>query len=157
MITVVYGPEWKRIRAQLLKEEKTLDDQLQRAQRRVVDAMAMEAKAAVRVVQVRGGPAGSTGLRRRIARSLKTTHQGGASEVFTQMRERDERNLPLGMDRPQGWSHPFFGDKSQWFRQTPVKPGWFTDTFEDVDERVPDAMMNVLNDSIARIDRAGGG
>jgi hypothetical protein len=156
MITVVHGPEWRRIRLQLRKEENTLDDQLQRAQRIVVDEMAAEARAKVRVVQVRGGPAGRTGLRRRIAKSLKTAHQGSTSEVFTAMRESDERNLPLGMDRPQGWAHPLFGDKRFWYRERPVKPGWFTDTFDDADDRIPDRMMEVLNDSLDRIDRAGG-
>jgi hypothetical protein len=156
MITVVHGPEWLRIRAQLRKEEKTLDNKLQRAQRRVVDEMAREAQLRVLTTQVQGGPAGHTGLRRRIARSLKTVHKGGKTDVFTAMKERDERNLPLGMDRPQGWAHPLFGDKSQWYRQRPVRPGWFTDTFENTDDRVPEAMEDVLERSVARIDRAGG-
>jgi hypothetical protein len=155
MITVVHGPEWVRIRLQLRKEEKTLDDRLQRAQRLIVNQMAREAMAKVLVTGVSGGPAGHTGLRRRIAQGVTTRHRGMESSVFTRMRNHDERNLPLGMDRARGWSHPLFGDRSHWYRERPVKPGWFTNTFDDADDRVTDRMFEVLQDSVERLADAG--
>lgn len=143
------------MRAQLLKEQKTLDDRLLRAQRAIVNEMAREAQAKVIIAQVQGGPTRHTGLRKRIAQSVKTTHRGNVSSVGTRMRNHDERNLPLGMDRPQGWSHPLFGDKSHWYRERPTKPGWFTRTFSEAEERVPDRLFNVLQDSVDRLADAG--
>lgn len=154
-VTVVHGPEWASTRAALRKEERTMEARLQRAQRRMVQELAREAQLKVLVVQMSGGPTSHTGLRRRIADSVKVQHRGGLSNVTTQMKEPDERNLPLAVDRPQGWSHPFFGDRRIWYRQRALKPGWFTNTFDEADERVPDAMFEELQDSARRIDRAG--
>lgn len=154
MITVVHGPEWGRIRRQLLKEEKTLDEHLQRAQRLVMAELAKEAQAKVLALQVQGGPARRTGLRRRVAKSVKTVSKGGMTSVSTHMADRDERNLPLGLDRPQGWRHPLFGNKGFWYRERPVKPGWFTKTFEEAEDRIADAMERELEQSVARIDRS---
>jgi hypothetical protein len=155
MITVVHGPEWRRLRFQLRKEEKTLDERLLRAQRLIVDQMAHEAQAKILVAQVQGGPTRHTGMRRRIAQSVKTKHRGMESQVETRMRNHDERNLPLGMDRASGWAHPLFGDRSHWYRERPVKPGWFTNTFDAADERVPDRLFEVLQDSVERLAEAG--
>jgi hypothetical protein len=155
MITVVHGPEWMRIRAQLRKEAKTLDEHLQRAQRLVMEELVKEAQAKVRAVQVQGGPAGRTGLRRRVAASVTTVSRGGMTSVSTHMRDRDERNLPLGLDRPQGWSHPLFGNKSRWYRERPVKPGWFSRTFDDAGDQVVDKMEDELEQAVGRIARAG--
>jgi hypothetical protein len=155
MIIVVKGPEWSRVKKQLRIEANTLDERLHRAQRRVIEAMVEEAQSKVRKVQFFGGPAGHTGLRRRIARGVRAVHRGGTSSVSTHMQQRDERNLPYYVDRPKGWRHPFFGDRSQWYSQKSQKPGWFTSTFQDADERLADELMDVLEGAVRRIDDAG--
>jgi hypothetical protein len=81
-------------------------------------------------------------------------HHGGTTRVFTQMRQKDEENLPFAMDRIQGWRHPLFGDRSHWYQERPVQPGWFTETFEDADERILRNMFEELEDSIDRIAEA---
>jgi hypothetical protein len=154
-ITVVHGPEFARIRAQLREEDKFMDKRLERVQRRVVDALVREARAKVLALQLSGGPSRHTGLRRRVARGLRAMHRGGASTVSTHMGQQDEKNLPFAMDRAQGWRHPFFGDRSQWYQQRPLKPGWFTNTFADADERLIRNMFDELQESVDRIADAG--
>jgi hypothetical protein len=155
MITVVHGPEFARIRHQLRKEANEMDDRLQKVQRRVVNGLVEEARAKVKRLQLSGGPSRHTGLRRRVARGLRAAHRGGTSIVSTHMAQQDEKNLPFAMDRPQGWRHPFFGDRSQWYQQRPLQPGWFTNTFDDADERLVRNMFDELQESVDRIADAG--
>jgi hypothetical protein len=62
--------------------------------------------------------------------------------------------IPRGLDRPKGWRHPLFGDKSHWFSN----PGydWFISTFSNAEDAIEADLSGVLKRSAERIADAGG-
>jgi hypothetical protein len=104
--------------------------------------------------------AGHTGMRKEIAAGVHVNRLplvGDATgvRIGTRMTERDEAMLPRGMDSPiKGWRHPFFGDKTRWYRQHGIY-SWFMDTMEDGHDPLERRLYEVLRD--ARDDIAQGG
>lgn len=134
-IWVFYGPEWQAAQEALRVVDERLPAWLAEDMEQAVDPLMQVARQRVLRDDVQGGPEGHTGMRMRIAQGLgRRTGWAGSREapflrVFTSMPEQDEAIIPRGMDRPQGWRHPLFGDKRHWYRSLPVKGGWFSDTF----------------------------
>jgi hypothetical protein len=147
-VWVVKGPEWQRTSLALREIDNKLPSWLRDEMDDAVEPLVKQAQAAVMNVNIRGGPAGSTGLRKRVAASVR--QRNGVVGVdpyirlYTQMAERDEAPIPKGMDQAAGWRHPLFGDKRHWFQSTPVKTGWFTETIEDGRDEIQRALEDAL-------------
>lgn len=104
--------------------------------------------------------AGHTGLRKEVAAGVHVQRLPIAGDVSrvrigTDMKERDEKRLPRGLDTTwKGWRHPFFGDRSRWYRQH-GEYSWFMDTMEDGEDNLERRLYEVLREN--RDDIAQGG
>ena len=115
--------------------------------------MADKARTRVRRMPVRGR-SGHTGLRRRVAQSVRVIDVPRGVRITTVMAQRDEDIIPRGMNRPSGWRHPVFGQRAVWVRQRPMRAGWFSDSM-DRDHEIAVALDDTLEDSADRIARRG--
>jgi hypothetical protein len=156
-IWIVAGPEFKRVALALRDVESTMDARLGRALKGASLPLVEEAKTRVRTMRVRGH-AGSTGLRARVARGVdsETTRSGATTtvRVTTSMNQPNEAIIPRGLDRPQGWRHPVFGNRDVWVTQR-GSGSWFTDTFQDGRVPIQDALTDVLEDARDTVARSG--
>ena len=138
---IVFGPEWKRLEIALAEAEATTEEELGLSVREEADLKAEEAKAKVRALPAPGPK--HTGLRERVASGVKV-EDGGIGDVTIEatMAEPDEQIIPLGLDRPEGWRHPLFGNKAHWYSN----PGysWFRETFSNSEKDFEDKLTNVL-------------
>lgn len=116
--------------------------------RRPAADIAKQAKANVRALPSRGR---SSGLRRRVARTVRVTARSSGAGVGVRIWADPKRmpggqgNLPRHLDTGR-WRHPVFGDRDTWVTQT-VPPGWFgraaRDKGDDARREVLDAMRRV--------------
>ncbi|USC17040.1 hypothetical protein [Rhodococcus sp. 11-3] len=102
--------------------------------------------------------AGHTGMRAEIAAGVRVRRMGpGLIRIGTQMSDNDEAMLPRGTDTRasghKGWEHPFFGDRSRWYRQS-GSFSWFLDAMQDGRDDIVRRLNEVLEDAADRIDRA---
>lgn len=138
---IVFGPEWKRLEVALAEAEATTEEKLGLDVREEAELKAEEAKAKVRALPAPGSK--HTGLRERVAQGVKV-EDGGVGDVTIEatMNEPDEAIIPLGLDRPEGWRHPLYGNKRHWFSN----PGysWFRETFENASKDFEDKLTNTL-------------
>lgn len=72
------------------------------------------------------------------------------------MADPDEAIIPRGLDRPQGWRHPVFGNKDVWVTQRPLRPGWFTETFANGHDEIENALTDALEWARDTVAAAGG-
>lgn len=156
-VWIVAGPEWRATIAALRLAEKTIPAGLRQQMREGAEAAAQRAKAAVMKVGVRGGPAGHTGLRARVAGGVGVRSGIGRnpySRIYTSMAEQDEAIIPRGLDSPEGWRHPVFGHRDRWVTSLPTHPGWFTDTIADQGDNIQRALEGVLERAAKEVDAA---
>jgi hypothetical protein len=151
---VISGPEWERVIAALTRADATMQGDLRDAIERDAERLAVVAKG-----RVLGLPtprnAGHTGLRAKVAAGVHVERQGtGGVRVQTSMPTSSEGIIPRGLDRPKGWRHPLFGDKSRWFSN----PGydWFISTFSNAEDLIERDLTAVLERAAERIADAGG-
>lgn len=151
---VVFGPEWERVITELRLIDETMARRLQLRMYKVADKYSdIAANKARRLPTPRN--AGHTGLRERVASGVHPIVRGRAGvRIVTSMAEPDERIIPRGFDRKIGWRHPFFGDRSRWYRN----PGysWFMETMTDSREDFERELTDVLEESARRVADAGG-
>jgi hypothetical protein len=156
-VWTVVGPEWDRA----INALRVIDDQIPRwLEEQMEDEIVLaenRARATVSVMEVRGGPAGHTGMRARVASGVG--HRKGIDSknkayfrIYTSMAERDEVIIPRGLDRVAGWRHPLFGDKKHWYNEGPVRPGWFTDTIADSRDEISRALQRALERAAQFVD-----
>lgn len=147
---IVKHPGWKEAIAALTVVEQRLpswiDDQIGDA----VDPIVNRAQAAAMRVNIQGGPAGSTGLRGRVAagvgvRKGLSTKKNAYYRIYTSMTNVAESPIPRGMDSPKGWRHPLWGNKNYWYQSRPTNPGWFTDTVSDGADDIERAIGRALD------------
>jgi len=152
---VIAGPEWARVVAALGRANDDLPGDLGDAIEEDAKELANRAKFRVMALPT-PRQAGHTGLRRRVARGVHVVKQGtGGVRVQTSMVDPSEGIIPRGLDRPEGWRHPLFGDKNHWYRN----PGydWFISTFsnsgsENMIEKSLHDVLEKAGDRIARAD-----
>jgi len=149
-VWIVTGPEWKAAAARLRVVESRLPGWVERELRDSLDPVVKRAKAAVRRVDVQGGPAGHTGLRNRVARGVGvrkgiSTKGGAYFTIYSGVNDPAERPIPRGLDEAGGWRHPLFGNKNYWYQSRPTRPGWFTDTIADSADEIERGIANALD------------
>jgi len=140
------GPEFKRVAVTLRSVDRALPGELRKRLKDGVQPLVREAKAKVLGLPVQGH-AGSTGLRRRVARGVGVkagVSRSGSFRVTTSMANPDEVAIPRGLDSPRGWRHPVFGNRDNWVTQRALEPGWFTETMvsgrDDIEQSLTDAL-----------------
>lgn len=152
-VWVVPGPEWKVAAAQLGVVENRLPEWIEEQIDDAITPVVARARSAVQSVDVQGGPAGHTGLRRRVAAGVGvrkgiSSKSNAYFRIFTEMKDRSESPIPRGLDSPKGWRHPLFGNKNYWFQSRPTRPGWFTDTIGNSGDEIERAIANALDRAV---------
>lgn len=149
-VWVVAGPEWKATAAKLGVVENQLPRWIQDEADDSITPLLAQLRSAVQTVDVQGGPAGRTGLRRRVAAGVGmrrgvSTKDTAYFRIFTSMAKAAESPIPRGLDSMKGWRHPLFGNKDHWFTSRPTRPGWFTDTIADHADTIERGIANALD------------
>lgn len=156
-VWVVAGPEWKATALALREIDNRLPSWMREEMREDIDPLVKKAQAAVQSINVLGGPAGHTGLRKRVAAGVGYRAGVGRNpyfRVYTSMADPSESPIPRGLDQWRGWRHPLFGDKRYWFTSTPDRTGWFTDTIASGQDEIERALESALERAARRVDRA---
>lgn len=152
---VITGPEWQRVINELRVIDADMSVRLKGEMYKVAEKYANIAANKARALPTPRN-AGHTGLRERVASGVHVIQRGPAGvRVATSMNEPDERIIPRGFDRKEGWRHPFFGDRDRWYRN----PGysWFRETFDEgAREEFERELDNVLEHQARRVADAGG-
>lgn len=151
---VTAGNEWKRVIAALRHQARSIQDNLD-------DATEKQAKKSAKKIQAEalGLPARTgqhSGVRKRLARSVKVRRRGGQVEIESQMSNPSEQALAVGFDSPaSGWSHEVFGRKPE-VRQFPGDTdGWFRKPLGNDEVEFRDEWNDVLEDAADDIASAG--
>lgn len=151
---IVKGPEWERVSVALREVDATMERNLRDAMKRDADKYAEKAQKAVLSLPTPRN-AGHTGLRARVAAGVHVINNGPAGvRIVTGMDKPDERIIPLGLDRKEGWRHPLFGDKNHWYRN----PGysWFRETIAHGQDEFERDLADVLEKAAEKVASQGG-
>jgi hypothetical protein len=141
-VLIIFGPEWKELSIALAEAEATAEEKLGRTVREEAEKKAEEARMKVRALPAPGPK--HTGLRERVAQGVEVKDGGvGDVEVSASMAAPNEAIIPLGLDRPEGWRHPLFGNRRHWY----ANPGysWFRETFESAEGEFEDELDQTLD------------
>lgn len=137
---IIFGPEWKRVVAELLKAEVELPDQIKKDIKEVAERKAEEARNKIRSFPTHGSK--HTGLREEVAQGVSVSSDGGGVKITADIADPEKRNIPMAFDRPQGWKHPLFGNRHHWYRNE--GGSWFKETFahaeDDFERRLTDTL-----------------
>jgi hypothetical protein len=155
---IVKGPEFTAVANALRVVDSTLPAQPRKKLKDGVRPLVAEAKRKVINLPVQGR-AGSTGLRRRVARGVDTRSavgQNPALRVTTSRAQPNEAVIPRGLDSPLGWRHPVFGNMNTWVTQRPLVPGWFTETFASGHDEIERSLTEALEWARDTIAASGG-
>jgi hypothetical protein len=142
-LVVIVGPEWEKAALDLEKADAELPGKLRAGLREVAETKAEEARNKVRAFPTHGSK--HTGLRERVAAGVEVSDTADGVQVDTNMDKADERNIPLGLDRPEGWSHPLFGNRNHWYRNE--GGSWFRETFEAGENDFSDRLDRTLDET----------
>lgn len=156
----VEGEETLRAAANRLRvADEKLPAGLRKLIREAARTITKEQKSRVRSMSVKGS-AGSTGLRRTVARGvtfqLRTGGSGGKGAI-ARIRTKMPSNLafaPRGFDTSfSGWRAPLFGDRSRWYRHG-GSDRWFMGPTETNGPKVQADIVKLLNATVEEIRRA---
>lgn len=145
----------KRVARALRQVDAALPGELRKQLREAAQPLVARAKARVKAIPARGSA--HSGLRRRIARGVRSevaTSRNPRVAITVGMADPQEKNLPAFMDRNEGWRHPVFGNRKVWVHQG-TGGSWFMDTMEAGIPGLEKRVTQVLDDAVAKIDRAG--
>jgi hypothetical protein len=145
----------KRVAAALRRIDGSLPAELRQQLREAAAPLVSRAKARVRAVPARTQH--RSGLRRRIARGIRSevaSSRNPRVAVSVRMQDPAEKNIPGYIDRKSGWRHPVFGNRHVWVRQE-TGGSFFAETMRegkpDLDKRV----RRVLDEAVKRIEESG--
>lgn len=144
---IIFGPEWKELSIALAEAEATTETRLGEDVKEEAHRKAEEAKEKVRSLPAPGPK--HTGLRERVAQGVKVEDGGiGDVEVSASL-PGSEAIIPLGLDRPEGWRHPLYGNRHHWYSN----PGysWFRETFENSSDEFESKLARTLDDVASEI------
>lgn len=153
---VTAGREFQEVANRLREIDATLPTRFRREIRNAVKPYVQRTKANARALPTPAN-AGTTGLRRRVARGVSVQAKVGRRpglRVVTRMANPDEAMIPRGLDSGvKGWRHPVYGNREVWVRQ----PGfsWFRETLAESRPEIQHALTEVLEDARDFIARAG--
>lgn len=157
-MVILPGPEFDNVPNALEAVGRSLPVQLRRVVNGEAEDLAKEAARVVRRLPIRGTSGKHTGMRRRVAQGVHVQDRGrGDVRITTSMPRRSEAIIPRGLDRRAGWRHPVYGNKNNWVRQRPVRPGWFTDTIADGRDSIQNGLEDQLEQAAHRVAAAGVG
>lgn len=124
---IIFGPEWKELSIALREADATADEKFGKALREEAEKKAEEARVKVRALPAPGPK--HTGLRERVAQGVEVKDGGVGDVEVSASLPGSEAIIPLGLDRPEGWRHPLYGNRKHWYSN----PGysWFRETFEN--------------------------
>lgn len=124
---IIFGPEWKELSIALREADATADEKFGKALREEAEKKAEEARMKVRALPAPGPK--HTGLRERVAQGVEVKDGGVGDVEVSASLPGSEAIIPLGLDRPEGWRHPLYGNRKHWYSN----PGysWFRETFEN--------------------------
>lgn len=152
----VFGHEQLGDLARRLRKAGRADlrKELTKGIRRPAAEVAREAKRNVLALPARGR---STGLRRRVARTVRTTVRTSGSGVGVRVWSDPKKmpggqgNLPAHMNTGR-WRHPVWGDRESWVTQT-IEPRWFDRAAEAKAPQARKEILQVLKDIRRRLER----
>jgi len=130
----------------LSEEERDLPDDLVGAIRDKAAELAQRARDRVEAEPVHGRK--QTGLRAKMAAGTGVEDNSDGASVVVEP-EGEDRRLPADMDEG-GWSHPVYGNRSNWVTQTGYF-SWFTETMEEGEDEIENALGDVIDRAIDRI------
>lgn len=151
-ITIIEGPEVRRVTAAMAAEDKTMQPRLNDAMQDAVEPYVSRARAKVLAMPVKG--TGHTGLRARVARGVRMVATGPVVKVISTMTFRNQLSIPPGLNF-DGWRHPVFGNRNVWVNQGTTVPGWFTETLAGSRDDIENSLEDVIESSADRIAAAG--
>ncbi|WP_406527386.1 hypothetical protein [Streptomyces sp. I8-5] len=154
-VSIVAGPEWDLVAAQLREADPAMPGNLRDALRKAADPIAEDTRRAALALPARGRK--HSGLRGRVAAGVRvqpSTAQDIGIRFTTSMADPQEAELPRGLDNGiRGWRHPVFGNSDNWVHQR--GGSWFRSTIADDRAQVQDALSGVLDEAAAAIAAAG--
>jgi len=128
--------------------DKSLARELTFVLRKQVQPLIVEQRAAVRALPVKGR-SGSTGLRNKVARSVRlkaAVSRQPNLRIITAMAESKLAFAPRGLDTEfSGWRAPLFGDRHRWYQHKMRGPSWFMGPAERSQPRIQAAVIKTLN------------
>jgi hypothetical protein len=157
-VYIVAGPEFTRVANALRSVDAALPTEFRKKLKDGVKPLVQRAQDKVINMPV-SGRAGSTGLRRRVARGVGVRAGVGKNpsmRITTSMSQPNETIIPRGLDTPRGWRHPVFGNRDVWVTQRAIQPGWFTETFSDGHDEIENALTDALEWARDTVAAAGG-
>lgn len=137
---IIFGPEWKKAVAELLKAEGELPDQIKKDIKAVAERKAEEARNKIRSFPTHGSK--HSGLREQVAQGVEVSSSGGGVKITAGIADPEKRNIPMAFDRPEGWKHPLFGNRHRWYRNT--GGSWFAETFEHAEDEFERRLTETL-------------
>lgn len=154
--TIVAGPEFKTVEAQLREVDATFPGKLRAALKEAAEPILSEVRTAAQALPSHGSK--HTGLRGRLAAGadvrLSDSGGGARARFIAQMDDPTEAGLPRGMDSgARGWRHPVFGNTNNWVTQR--GGSWFREVIADNGPEIEDKLTDVLEEAADAVARAG--
>jgi hypothetical protein len=151
-LSVTTGPEWKRVEAELRRQNSTLADKFRNETREAGEILSRQA--AEEVMRIPTHTAKHSGLRMRVAKGVGTKLTSTGVQITTSMNDKDEINIPAYLDINRGWRHPVFGNRHVWVEQE-TGGSWFRETIASGQPRIQRRMEEIFEDAARDIGRAG--
>lgn len=154
---IVAGPEFTRVANALRDVDSRLPTEFRKKLKDIAKPAVADVKSRVRALNLPGGPAGSTGLRRRVARGVSTrvgVGRNASLRITTSMERPNESVIPRGMDTPRGWRHPVFGNSDNWVAQPGLS--WFREPLSSYQDDFERGLTDALQWAAETIADAGG-
>jgi hypothetical protein len=152
IFSITTGPEWKRVEAELRRQNMVLADQFRQEIRDAGNDLAKLAQA--EVMRIPAYTAQHSGLRARVAKGVGTKLTTSGVQITSSMNDKDEVNIPSYLDINNGWRHPVFGNRHVWVTQE-TGGSWFRDTIAHGQPVIQHRMEEIFQDAARDIGRAG--
>lgn len=149
--SAAYG-EYRALAHRLREADPTLRRALQSRIREEGQPALTAVRAAAHNIQMSGGPAGSTGLRDRIAAATRLHVQANGVQFRVHADAVDPKygtTLTLGSEG-KTWRHPVFGNRNAWVPQTGSP--WFYPTLRAHAGAFRKAIIKAIHDTLAKLD-----
>jgi hypothetical protein len=151
-VDVSTGPEWKRVEAELRRQNSALADNFRNEVREAGEILSRQA--AEEVMRIPVFTSKHSGLRTRVAKGVGTKMTKTGVQITTSMNDKDEINIPAYLDINRGWRHPVFGNRHVWVEQE-TGGNWFRETIASGQPMIQRRMEEIFEDAARAIGRAG--
>ena len=148
--SAAYG-EYRALASRLRTADRELKKDLRKRIRESGNPALSAARAAAMGIDMSGGPAGSTGLRGRLARATKLSIMASGIRFVVREAQVDPRygaTLTAGSEGTT-WRHPVFGNRNAWVPQTGSP--WFYPTLRAHGPAFRRAVEQAMRDTLKKI------